>query len=80
MYTFSIVGPIVNVYTSINRVRFEELCFDLFKGINIGGQPGGTRVVRPTYQNMYHQKKSNLVKINGGLEKALFQKKCFKEG
>ena len=34
MYTFSIVGPIVNVYTSINRVRFEELCFDLFKGIN----------------------------------------------
>ena len=58
MYTFSIVGPIVNVYTSINRVRFEELCFDLFKGINIGGQPGGTRVVRPTYQNMYHQKQS----------------------
>ena len=36
------------------------------------------RVVRPTHQNMYHQKKSNLAKINGGLEKALFQKNASK--
>ena len=38
------------------------------------------RVVRPTHQNMYHQKKSNLAKINGGLEKALFQKNASKKG
>ena len=40
----------------------------------------GIRVVRPTQQNMYHQKKSNLAKINGGLEKALFQKTASKRG
>ena len=38
------------------------------------------RVVRPTDQNMYHQKKSNLAKINGALEKALFQKNASKRG
>ena len=32
------------------------------------------RVACPTHQNMYHQKKYCLAKINGGLEKALFQK------
>ena len=31
------------------------------------------RVVRPTHQNMYHQKNSYLSKINWGLEKALFK-------
>ena len=38
------------------------------------------RVVRPTHQNMYHQNKSNLAKINGGLEKAIFQKNASKRG
>ena len=36
--------------------------------------------LRPTQQNTYHRKKSNLAKINGGLEKALFQKDAAKRG
>ena len=38
------------------------------------------RVARPTTQNMYHQKKYCLAKINGGCRKGNFSKKCFKEG
>ena len=45
-----------------------------------GGDAMDIRVVRPTHQNMYHQNKSNLSKINGGLEKALFQKKMLQRG
>ena len=37
-------------------------------------------VARPDYQNMYHQKKYRLAKINGGLEKVLFQKKVLQRG
>ena len=38
------------------------------------------RVARPTHQNMYHQKKYCVAKINGGLEKALFQKNALERG
>ena len=34
----------------------------------------------PTHQNMNNLKKSYLAKINGGLEKALFQKNASKRG
>ena len=39
-----------------------------------------SRVARPTHQIMYHQKKYCLAKINGGLEKAIFQKNASKRG
>ena len=58
----------------------NQATYACLKSVSFGQKAGHYRMVCQTPQKNVLSKKSQLALINGGLEKALFQKKCFKEG